>query len=84
MYEEFVEEYEPTKLDAYSKGLRLARDGLEAKIDILDTAGQEDYAVLRDKYLREGEGFLCVFSLAEEETLQARVLPLFPCCCWGH
>lgn len=32
-------------------------------LDILDTAGQEDYSSLRDRYMRNGEGFLLVFSI---------------------
>lgn len=42
--------------------------GTECQIDILDTAGQEDYAVVRDNYFRSGEGFLCVFSLVDRES----------------
>jgi GTPase SAR1 family protein len=37
-----VEDYEPTKADSYRKKVLL--DGVEVQIDILDTAGQEDYA----------------------------------------
>ena len=40
-------------------------NGEEVQIDILDTAGQEEYAAIRDNYIRSGEGFLCVFSLIE-------------------
>ena len=46
-------------------------DGDECQIDILDTAGQEDYAAIRDNYFRSGEGFLCVFSITETESFQA-------------
>lgn len=46
-------------------------DGEECQIDILDTAGQEDYAAIRDNYFRSGEGFLCVFSITETESFQA-------------
>lgn len=46
-------------------------DGEEVQIDILDTAGQEDYAAIRDNYFRSGEGFLCVFSITEPESFQA-------------
>lgn len=69
MYDEFVEDYEPTKADSYRKKLIL--DGQEIQIDILDTAGQEDYAAIRDNYFRSGEGFLCVFSITEQESLAA-------------
>jgi len=43
----------------------------EVQIDILDTAGQEDYAAIRDNYFRSGEGFLCVFSITEHESFLA-------------
>ncbi|XP_073969092.1 ras-like protein A [Rhodnius prolixus] len=69
MYDEFVEDYEPTKADSYRK--KVVLDGEEVQIDILDTAGQEDYAAIRDNYFRSGEGFLCVFSITEEESFQA-------------
>lgn len=69
MYDEFVEDYEPTKADSYRKKVRLG--GQEIQVDILDTAGQEDYAAIRDNYFRSGEGFLCIFSITEEESLNA-------------
>ncbi|XP_003744065.1 ras-related protein Ral-A isoform X2 [Galendromus occidentalis] len=69
MYGEFVEDYEPTKADSYRRKVML--DGEDVQIDILDTAGQEDYAVIRDNYFRSGEGFLCVFSIDEPENFEA-------------
>lgn len=69
MYDEFVEDYEPTKADSYRKKILL--DGNEVQVDILDTAGQEDYAAIRDNYFRSGEGFLCVFSITDPESLNA-------------
>ena len=69
MYDEFVEDYEPTKADSYQK--KVVLDGEEVQIDILDTAGEEDYAAIRDNYFRSGEGFLCVFSITQDESLQA-------------
>ena len=66
---QFVEDYEPTKADSYRK--KVVVDGQEVQVDILDTAGQEDYAAIRDNYFRSGEGFLCVFSITEPESLAA-------------
>ena len=43
----------------------------QVQIDILDTAGQEDYAAIRDNYFRSGEGFLCVFSITEDDSFQS-------------
>ena len=68
MYDEFVEDYEPTKADSYQK--KVVLDGEEVQIDILDTAGEEDYAAIRDNYFRSGEGFLCVFSITQDESFQ--------------
>uniref|UniRef100_A0AAZ3PFL1 small monomeric GTPase n=1 Tax=Oncorhynchus tshawytscha TaxID=74940 RepID=A0AAZ3PFL1_ONCTS len=65
----FVEDYEPTKADSYRK--KVVLDGEEVQIDILDTAGQEDYAAIRDNYFRSGEGFLLVFSITEHESFTA-------------
>lgn len=64
-----MEDYEPTKADSYRKKVML--DGEEVQIDILDTAGQEDYAAIRDNYFRSGEGFLCVFSITDDDSFQA-------------
>ena len=64
-----MEDYEPTKADSYRKKVSL--NGRECQIDILDTAGQEDYVVVRDNYFRSGEGFLCVFSVVDRETFVA-------------
>merc|ERR1711983_278774 len=69
MYDEFVEDYEPTKADAFRKTIPL--NGEDVQIDILDTAGQEEYAAIRDNYIRSGEGFLCVFSITEDDSFQS-------------
>lgn len=66
-----MEDYEPTKADSYRK--KVVLDGEEVQIDILDTAGQEEYAAIRDNYFRSGEGFLCLFSITEQESFQATV-----------
>ncbi|KAJ3044363.1 hypothetical protein HDV00_002255 [Rhizophlyctis rosea] len=66
MYGDFIEEYDPTKADSYRK--KVVLDSQECFIDILDTAGQEEYAAIRDNYYRSGEGFLCIFSICEQES----------------
>lgn len=68
MYDEFNPKHDPTKADAYLKNVTLPGDSKECQIDILDTAGQEEYAALRDNYLRGGEGFLCVFALNDRAS----------------
>lgn len=49
--------------------MQMTLDGEQIQIEILDTAGQEVYLAIRDNYIRSGEGFLMVFSIAEETSL---------------
>ena len=64
----FVEEYDPTIEDSYRKTLEVDKE--LCLLDILDTAGQEEYSALRDQYMRSGMGFLCVFSVVERKTFE--------------
>ncbi|KAH3680195.1 hypothetical protein WICMUC_000460 [Wickerhamomyces mucosus] len=62
----FVDEYDPTIEDSYRK--QVAVDNEVALLDILDTAGQEEYSAMREQYMRTGEGFLLVYSVTERES----------------
>ena len=42
MYGDFVEEYDPTSADSYRKQITIGETPMH--LDILDTAGQEEYA----------------------------------------
>ncbi|KAF7646430.1 hypothetical protein LDENG_00188050 [Lucifuga dentata] len=57
----FVSDYDPTIEDSYTKTCTV--DGRETRLDILDTAGQEEFGAMREQYMRSGEGFLLVFAL---------------------
>ena len=59
-------EYDPTIEDSYHK--QLVIDGETCLLDILDTAGQEEYSALRDQYMRGGEGFLLVFAIDKMQS----------------
>jgi GTPase KRas protein len=45
-------------------------DGETCLLDILDTAGQEEYSAMRDQYMRTGEGFLCVFAVNNSKSFE--------------
>lgn len=45
-------------------------DGVISLIEVLDTAGQEEYTALRDQWIRDGEGFLLVYSIASRNTFE--------------
>ncbi|KAK2718711.1 hypothetical protein QYM36_005893 [Artemia franciscana] len=62
----FVTDYDPTIEDSYTK--QCVIDDVVAKLDILDTAGQEEFSAMREQYMRSGEGFLLVFSVADRAS----------------
>lgn len=35
---------------------------------VLDTAGQEEFSAMREQYMRSGEGFLLVYSVADRAS----------------
>ena len=64
----FVDEYDPTIEDSYRK--QVVIDGETCLLDILDTAGQEEYSAMRDQYMRTGEGFLLVFAVNNAKSFE--------------
>lgn len=48
----FLEEYNPTIEDNFQKNMTV--DEIPTVIDILDTAGQEEYSSMQDQWMREG------------------------------
>lgn len=62
----FVSDYDPTIEDSYTK--ICAVDGVPARLDILDTAGQEEFGAMREQYMRAGHGFLLVFAINDRQS----------------
>jgi GTPase KRas protein len=69
----FMEEYDPTIEDNYLKHFDV--DNEPAMLDILDTAGQDDYSDMQDQWMREGKGFVLVYSMADAATFHE--IPVF-------
>ena len=75
----FVEEYDPTLkgapsswydwwLDVYRK--QCVIDDEVALLDVLDTAGQEEYSAMLEQYIRTGDGFLLVYSITSRASFE--------------
>ncbi|RKP06782.1 ras protein [Thamnocephalis sphaerospora] len=64
----FVDEYDPTIEDSYRK--QCVIDDEVALLDVLDTAGQEEYSAMREQYMRSGEGFLLVYSITARNSYE--------------
>ncbi|TPX35799.1 hypothetical protein SmJEL517_g01992 [Synchytrium microbalum] len=89
----FVDEYDPTIEDSYRKQCTV--DDELALLDVLDTAGQEEYSAMREQYMRTGEGFLCVYSITNrnsfeeittfyQQILRVKDRDYFPCVLVGN
>lgn len=65
----FITEYDPTIENSYRKPLNV--DGQMYVLDILDTAGQEEYSAMRDQYFRTGHGFVVVFSVVDRSSFES-------------
>jgi len=64
----FIDEYDPTIEDSYRKQVTI--DDETCLLDILDTAGQEEYSAMRDQYMRTGQGFLCVYAITSRTSFE--------------
>ncbi|KAE9550387.1 hypothetical protein FO519_006405 [Halicephalobus sp. NKZ332] len=62
----FMEKYDPTIEDFYRKEIEV--DGQPCMLEILDTAGTEQFASMRDLYIKNGQGFVVVYSITNQQT----------------
>ncbi|KAJ2894019.1 hypothetical protein MKZ38_008021 [Zalerion maritima] len=68
VHNEWIESYDPTIEDSYRT--QVAVDGRQVMLEILDTAGTEQFVAMRDLYMKTGQGFLLVFSITSHSSLQ--------------
>ncbi|VDK89694.1 unnamed protein product [Onchocerca ochengi] len=64
----FVDYYDPTIEDQYI--IHAEVDGQWVIMDVLDTAGQEEFSAMREQYMRNGRGFLLVYSVTDVRSFE--------------
>jgi len=73
LFDQFLEEYDPTVEESFSEIVRLTsprRDFDVVKMNLLDTSGQYDlYTHWIDEWIMEADGVLLVFSLTSSSSL---------------
>jgi len=62
----FIKKYDPTIEESYRKPVEV--DSKNYMLEILDTAGTEQFTAMRDLYMKNGQGFALVFSLVSDST----------------
>jgi len=62
-----VKKYDPTVEYVFSQTMQL--DDQQYTLDILDTAGTSDFHSIRDIYINQGQGFIFVYSIINQLTL---------------
>lgn len=68
VHNEWIESYDPTIEDSYRT--QRSVDGRQVMLEILDTAGTEQFVAMRDLYMKTGQGFLLVFSIASRTSFE--------------
>jgi GTPase KRas protein len=65
--DQFVEEYIPTLADDFSKEIELG--GKKLTINIIDTAGQDDFREMRASFYQSVQGFILVYAITDRNSL---------------
>lgn len=65
----FPREYDPTIEDSYHAVLCL--QGEKVFLDILDSAGQEEYSAMRAQYMSSAAGFILAFSIESRPSFES-------------
>lgn len=64
----YIESYDPTIEDSYRKSTSI--DGRSCTLEILDTAGVEQFTAMRELYIKNGEGFILVYSVTNKNSFK--------------
>ena len=65
----FPTEHDTTREDSYSIPARI--DDIQCQLEILDTAGQDDYQTMLDTWINSADGFILVYSIDNKESFQS-------------
>ena len=65
----FPTEHDTTIEDSYSIPAKI--DDMQCQLEILDTAGQDDYQTMLDTWINSADGFLLVYSIDNKESFES-------------
>ena len=65
----FPTEHDTTIEDSYSIPAKI--DDIQCQLEILDTAGQDDYQTMLDTWINSADGFILVYSIDNRESFES-------------
>ena len=65
----FPTEHDTTIEDSYSIPAKI--DDIQCQLEILDTAGQDDYQTMLDTWINSADGFLLVYSIDNRDSFES-------------
>lgn len=66
IHENLVVKYDPYDKNCYRKQIEV--DGKNCTIDIMDSAGQDEFIALKDQYMKTGQILMVAFSVLSKES----------------
>lgn len=66
----FVESYDPTVEDCYRKEITVNNGKEKAMLEIIDTAGTEQFTSMVELYIKNCQGFVLVYDVTKKSTYE--------------
>ena len=67
--DKFPNEHDTTVEDQYKVNMTI--EGIKCEVEILDTAGQDDYQTMLDTWINSADGFILVYSIDNKESFES-------------
>lgn len=68
VHDHFVMDYDPTIEDCYKRSLVIGDETVQ--VDIIDTAGQDDFKQIHTSYMRQSDGFLILYAVDDRMSFE--------------
>lgn len=66
--QQFVDSYDPTIENTFKKTIKV--NGQEYKLEVVDTAGQDEYSILPQSYYLNIDGYVLVYSVISRKSFE--------------
>jgi len=64
----FQKDWDPTIEDCYTTTMKV--DDISFRLEIIDTAGQEEFSNMMDGWVRDAQGYVLVFDITNKDSIE--------------